>query len=496
MVIGIYKNKLVLFLFLGLFVFFTNKYGSFLSPTVSADRAIADIADNVNMSTNSNRFYLEMDMQSDGSIEIDEKKISESIKPYKDYDELRYIILDKPNELYSELEVVLILPKNITKVDREPEIIAVHGADPIGATFYGDRIIYQAKNIGSSATVTITAAFPKGYISLSTDKRIEETVGAISATYWIAISLILPLIALAILVRIIRRTRIGFLGQAPAGKSKKPPEDLAPAVVGALIDGKVGPRSIMATLVDLAQRDCIEIYNRGDDFVIFKKIFDPKQKNLRIFEEVLMDKIFLPKQKAVGSFDVETRAARHLFSRKIALSYLEIYGEGRTKGYFSDAPARTHLRYRMTGIVVFYIGLLGYLISALFAADPKFVLLFWVSLVIFGILIVNLSPSITSLSPRGIEYRNKWLKFKNYLTEKALIGPSDKYLFEKYLSYAIAMGVESDWASRFIEERFVMPAWYGYVTDINGVENFTKSFLPTIDYIAQAFDSSSDPLVK
>ncbi len=496
MVIGIYKNKLVLFVFLGLLVFFTNKYADFSSPVASADRAVADIADNVNMSSNSNRFYLELDMQSDGSIEIDGERISESIKPYANFDELRYMILDKPQELYSKLEIVLILPKSLTKVDRAPEIIAVHGADPIGATLYGDRIVYQAENIGSSATITITAAFPKGYIDLNADKKIEETVGAIPATYWIAISLILPLIAVIILLSIIRRTRVGFLGREPVGKLKRPPEQLPPAVVGALIDGKVGPRSIMATLVDLAQRDYIEIYNRGDDFVIFKKRFDPKIANLRKFEEVLMDKIFMPKQKVVGSFDVETRVARHLFSRKIALSYLEIYDEGRARGYFSDAPARTHLRYRMIGILIFYIGLLGYLISALFAADPKFVLLFWVSLVIFGILIVNLSPNITSLSSRGVEFRDKWLRFKNYLVDKTPIESEQEDLFEKYLPYAIAMGVEGDWASRFIEQRFAKPDWYDYVTDINGVENFTKSFLPIIDYIAKAFDSSSDPLVK
>jgi uncharacterized membrane protein len=150
----------------------------------------------------------------------------------------------------------------------------------------------------------------------------------------------------------------------------------------------------------------------------------------------------------------------------------------------------------MIGIVVFYAGLLGYLISALFAADPKFVLLFWVSLVVFGILIVNLSPNITSLSVRGVEFRNKWLRFKNYLTDKKPIEPSEENLFEKYLPYAIAMGVEADWASRFIEQQFMKPGWYDYVTDVNGVENFTKSFLPTIDYIAKALDSSSDPLVK
>jgi len=496
MVIGIYKNKLFLFLFLGLTVFFANKYVGFPLSTVSADRAIADIADNMNMSGNRSRFYLEMNLKNDGSIEVDGKKISESIIPKVSFDELRYIILDKPENLYSELEVDLILPRKLTKLENKPEIIAVHGAEPEGTSFVGDRIIYKAKDIGPDATITITAAFPKGYLTLSANKKVEETIGVIPASYWLAISLALPILAAMLFLSVAIRSRGNFLDKIPDSLLQSLPERTPPAVAGALVDGKVGPRSITATLVDLAQRGFIEIYNRGEDFVIFKKQYDIKKTPLRPFEVTLLDKIFMPKQKAAGSFDVETRIARHLFSRKIALSYLEIYDEGLAHKYFFDAPARTHLRYRMMGIITFCAGIAGYAISAFFAPDPKFVLFFWISLVIFGILIVNFAPRITSLSPRGVEYRTRWLRFRNYLAQNELVAAREAGLFEKYLPYAIAFGVEADWASRFIEENFVKPDWYDYIADVNGVENFAKSLLPIIDYVAKAFDASSDPLVK
>jgi len=252
----------------------------------------------------------------------------------------------------------------------------------------------------------------------------------------------------------------------------------------------------MATLVDLAERGYIGIYNRGDDFVIYKKPTDRlKQARLKAFERILIEEMFLPKQKRIGSFDIEARAARHLFSRKIALVYLSIYDEAQSRGYFSQSPAKIHLKYRLAGIIFFFLGLVGYGIFALFSPDPKFVLFFWLSLIVFGILIVNFAPRLTSYTPRGKVIRERWLRFKNFLAQERLIKESDE-LFEEYLPFAIALGVEAAWAARFIETNFRKPNWYDFSAPLSGVENFTKSFLPVIDYIAETLNLSSEPLVK
>jgi len=496
MVIGIYKNKLLFFLALTLAIFYGPKLFDSQSRTIDAETITADIADNGNMSDSQDSYYLELFLLDDGSVRVGNRTVKESIKPKANADELRYIILNQPEEYYSNLQVVLNLPRKLNKLEADPEIIAVHGAEAIGTTFYNDKIVYRAKDVGPESTVTIVALFPKGYINLPANKKIQEAVGVIPASYWLIISLVFPFLAALILVGVILKTRNGPSDKAPTGLLNGPPTDIPPAVVGALVDGRVGPRTIAATLVDLAQRDFIEIYNRGEDFVIFLKNAGEQKTKLKMFEQILLDKIFMPKQKAAGSFDVEARVARHLFSKKVAVSYLDIYNEGKKLGYFNNSPATTHLRFRLIGIITFYLGLVGYAISAFLAADPKYVLFFWISLVIFGVLIINFAPKITIFSPSGIEQRKKWLMFKNYLSDKSVISPKEEQDFEKYLPYAIVLGVEADWAARFIEENFVKPDWYDYIAEINGIEYFAKTLLPIIDYIGKTLDSSSDPLVK
>ena len=119
----------------------------------------------------------------------------------------------------------------------------------------------------------------------------------------------------------------------------------------------------------------------------------------------------------------------------------------------------------------------------------------WIALVIFGMLIVNLAPALTGFSSRGELEREEWIKFRNFLTNPELIEGYDDY-FEKYLPYAIALGAEAEWAGRFAKASFAMPKWYDFSGDIEGIENFAKSFLPVIQVISQELTASSDPLVR
>jgi uncharacterized membrane protein len=280
------------------------------------------------------------------------------------------------------------------------------------------------------------------------------------------------------------------------GVIKSAPSNISPALASIIYSGRVGPKTLMAILVDLAIRDYIEIFNRGDDFVIYKKeITRAQQALLRPYEKVLIEKIFLPKNRIAGAMDVEARLNRHLYSRKIAAVYLSLYVEGKSLGYFSEMPAKVHLKYRILGIGVFFLGLFGYIVSAFVGADPKFVLFFWLSVVIMGSLIVNLAPRLTAYSQKGRKVQSEWIKFRNFLTGEDTIRGWDE-LFEQYLPYAIAMDCEADWAARFVQSTFVKPDWYDHVNLAGGVENFVESFWPVVDEIAESLNTSSEPLVR
>jgi len=496
--IGIYPRKLFFFalvVFLGIIGF---RFYSSSASQVKADKIFASPADNINMSGNSNDYYLELDLKDDGSVYIGNKKAPEGVKILSNRDELRYIILDQPQSYFESAEIIVNLPKKLNRLVEDPEIIAVHGAVPWGALLLedGKRIVYKATNVGSSATITITAAFPKGYFNFPASKVVGYKINSIPAIAWLVGGAVFPPIALLVFLYMFFKSNRSVLNKKIRGLVEVPPGNLPPAIVNALVFGRVGPHTIVSTLVDLAQRGYIDIYNRDNDFVIYRKTTTPKQDaHLRTFEKVLLEKIFLPMQKKVGSFDVEARISRHLFSRKIAIFYLDVYGEASSLGYFAELPARVHLKYRLFGILTFFLGLAGYLLFAIFAPDPKTILFFWISAIFLGILIVNLAPKLTVFTQRGKVMREKWLQFRNFLSEEEFFR-GDKEIFEVYLPYAIALGVEAEWAARFAKESYEKPDWYDYAGRVEGVEGFVKSFLPVVDFIGESLNLSSEPLVK
>jgi len=496
--VGIYPRKLLFFTILIALGFFGYKFYSNSLSQVKADKIFASPADNVNMSQNSEDYYLELNLQEDGSVYVgSNKKIQEGINILADKDELRYMILDQPQSYYQNAEIAVILPKKLNRLVEDPEIIAVHGAKPWGAFLSedGKKIVYRATDVGSSATVTITAGFPKGYFSFPASKAVKYRINSIPAVVWLAGGVVIPPIALLVFIYMFFKSGKTSIKKT-VGIVETPPANLPPAIVSVLAKGYVGPHTIIATLVDLAQRGYIDIYNRDDDFVIYKKTTTPQQDaHLRIFERILLEKIFLPTQKRVGSFDVEARIARHLFSRKVAVFYLNVYQEATSLGYFTQVPASLHLKYRLFGIGTFFMGLIGYIAFAIFAPDPKVVLFFWVAAIFLGILIVNLAPKLTVFTQRGMLTQENWLKFKNFLSQGSLYrGGSD--LFEIYLPYAIAFEVEAAWAARCAEKSFIKPDWYDYPGRLDGVESFVKSFLPVVDYVGESLNLSSEPLVK
>ncbi len=497
MSVGIYYRKLFFFAFLALVAFGGYRLSQIGFNFNFLQKADASINEQLpNESKKLDNFILTINVLPDGSAQIGDEKSQLVVPVSKDLDEMRLLIFDKPKLAYQKITIFVRLPKNLAQLPEDPEMIAVHGATPLGARLQGDTITYEAKDIVESSTVTIVAKFPKGFFTLPAKQEFKRKIDAIPGLIWVFGGIIFPPIALVLIFSMLFGSRFQLREKQVSGERNTPPKDLPPSLVSILYFGHVTPRAIMAMLVDLAKRGFIEIYNKGDDFYIYRhKISKDLAKSLDKSEFYLLDKIFLPKQQKVDNVDVEERIARHIFSRKIALVFLDIYNNGGHLGYFKNNPFYIHLKYRMIGIATFFIGLLGYVIFAVFYPDPKFVLFLWIALIIFGMLIVNLAPSLTGFSPKGESEREEWVKFKNFLTREEFIEGYDDY-FEKYLPYAIAMGVEAEWAARFAKASFAMPKWYDYAGEVEGVENFAKSFLPVIQIISQELTASSDPLVR
>ena len=492
--LGIYKRKL-LFFSIVFIVFFGGAKIAQLVKDNSSYKVEAS-PEGVNMATDTSDYYTILDIKSNGKIYNKGRQADQSIIQRSDYDELRFIVLDQPRTYYSNVNIEVNLPKPLIRPPENPIIIAVHGAEPVSAALEKSKIVYKAKNVGSVATVTVVQKFPKGYFNFPIEKQIGGFVNNLPGLFWVILGITLPTVGIFVIIRVAFLNNLLFKEKMPKKILDSPPSNISPAVVSVLVDGKVGPRTIAAMLADLARRGFVDIYNRGEDFAIYRKsaktIANPP---LKPYEQILLDKIFSKEHGESNMRIIERRLSDELFSREVSLVYLDVYAEANSMGYFNNMPPTTHLQYRFMGISMFLLSLLGFFFFVLVSPDPKFVLIFWIALMGISMGMVNIAPNLTSFSKKGRFERDKWLAFKNFLSLDGDIHEAGS-LFVDYFAYSIALDCEADWAARFVEATFQKPSWYDLNTDVAGTDGFTESFLPIINYISETLSLANDPLVQ
>ena len=450
---------------------------------------------------NAQQKTMNIELASDGTVLIDGVKKNSTFKFYQNYDEFRLLVYDAPGEYISSFRATLKLPANPSNADVRPIIYAVHGVGS-SQTYQPDNstIVYLAESISPQSTLTIVADLPKGMITPNFTQKIVYNLSNLPVQIWLYIAVGLPGIALIIMLFMIIRRRSDniFVSKGELGS---PPDALSPAVAGVLIDGVVGAREIAATLIDLARRGYIVIINKGGGNFTFgaKKAGDfNTMPGLTDYERILLNKIFLPQSLKSTLSDVEMRIGHHVFSRKIAQFYLDVYNQATVYGYFVKNPAKVHLGWKYTGVSLFFLSFLGFIVSALWGIEPKYNLIFWVGGMIAAIVIIRLSPFMPARSRKGSQELSQWLAFREYLIDRrpAAGVESMQGKFEEYLPYALVLGGEVEWARRFAREPFVKPEWYDSRDRVITLENFAQELFPLIGYVAENLAKSHEPTVE
>lgn len=445
---------------------------------------------------------LNIDVSSNGKISLEGKDYSNSLKVFRDYYEIRLLVLDKPGVFISNFKVNLNLPQDVTKEQIEQTVLAVHGIGSYKAYLASPRVLaFTANNVSSEASYTIVAQFPKTVLKAPFFKQLDYIFSQVSTKVYIGFAIVLPLITLIIMIFMIVRRRQDQIFYLSDKIINRPPSNISPAIIGVLADGQVGPREIAATLIDLANRGYIYItcHKKGNYSFGKRKSLNLEQlPELAEYERILLSKIFEPnKYKSTGE-DVDMRIGRHVFSRKIAQVYLNIYNETTRVGYFVKNPAGVHLRWRFAGIFLFFLGLMGFLYTAFFAPDPKFTLFLWVGEFITSAVIIWLSGLMPIRSVTGTSTLRQWLQFRQYLKMNRLAsgtsGLMDEY--RQMLPYAIVFGVETEWTRRFMKETFIKPDWFDTEDMVVTLDVFASTLFPIIAYVGGSLDKSHEPTVE
>lgn len=386
-------------------------------------------------------------------------KVHGALGFYKEHDEIYWNAVFSDRDVkVEEAEVFVRLPEDADKSKMSAYSYGQSGA--IQKVLNSKTFYFEAKDLLPHTDFTIAAGWPKGLFNYK----------AIFWGYWLnwkrLAGILLPIFTFLAM----------FILWSKKGKDPKikktiiaeyePPTNLHPAEAEVLLKEKVSQDAISATLVDLAVRGYLKIIEKkkiigsGYEFKILA--IEKEGDKLLAYEKKLLEE--MQKCGKNGDNISEQDLIKGDFGRKIGILFNEIYEEISQKGVFEKNPNKI----RSIIIIIAVLILLAFWAGFIFFGKNinSIASYFWiiagsiVSLII-AIIFSYLMPKKTL---RGTEDCWKWKGFKLYLetAEKYRMEACKPEYFEKYLPYAIVMGVEKKWGKAF--EAMAIPVrqpdWY------------------------------------
>ncbi|GAB4362375.1 MAG: DUF2207 domain-containing protein [Deltaproteobacteria bacterium] len=244
-----------------------------------------------------------------------------------------------------------------------------------------------------------------------------------------------------------------------------PPEEggrpLLPAEAGTLIDERFDPRDLTASVVDLAVRGYLSIGEATSGFLRLKDDYRLRRErepdeNLPPFGRILLEKLFEERRAEVLVSDLTLKFYRHIDDLKKV-----VFEDLLKQGYFAGHPETVTFRYVRAGSLLVGFGILsGVILQKLWGSES---FLFPVSVSISGAVVLLFARFMPVKTRKGVLALEKVRGFEEFLmrAEKdRLERMNDPRLFEKYLPYAIALGVSERWAKAFEGIAQEPPRWY------------------------------------
>lgn len=463
-------------------------------------RAVADIA-SFNQATSTINYNRTVEITTRGKANLIDpstsaaKALRRSVAPHDTGTRFWFKIFDQPGQEIGNVQVKVKLPATTTVAQVDPRGWLIHSTDTevnVKSDSANNTIIFSGQDVGPAAIFTVQIDFPAGAISLPLWEQLWGKLIGYSTWFWIILAVGLPAITFLSLVILLRIYLLRHRPTVPTQPIVVPPEKIPPALAGVLYHSQVGPRDIAATLIDLAVRNQLNIVNKNGQFSI-AQVSGQAMSDLAEFEKILLSKIFYQDQSRATLADIQFRIGHRLFSDKIAYVYLNLYQLASQRGWFDKNPILRHRRWRNWSLLLFAVGLIGFLAGLIFAPDPKGLLFFWVGMMGAALLLNGLVGAIPARSSQGTKDLGTWLGFRNYLTSPEPVGytEANQNLFSLYLPYAIALDCELEWTARFRDHPFSLPEWY--YSHTNTLEDFDRELFPLIEWLGASLAANRVP---
>jgi uncharacterized membrane protein YgcG len=394
-----------------------------------------------------------------------EYTVADGLRFFEDHDELYWNATgDEWDYPVGPATVKIVLPAGTTNIRANPYTGS-----------YGSRAQDADVQIGANSVevqtrtplafhqgLTVAVAFDKGFVR--PPSAIEQAMFFIRSNW----PLLLP-VAAFFLMFYLWWTRGRDPRLRPITAQYEPPNQLTPGECGTLVDDSADMRDITASIVDLAVRGFMVIEEHDKSSMMglkhdkdFNFILNKDRSTwtiLKAHEQVLLNGLFTAGTvgETVGMSSLENRFYKTLPDLRSG-----IFDSLLSLGYYRRRPDRERSLYLGIGLVIGVAMVWGggWLGSAMGMAGLTFVI---AGILTGGIICAFgwFMPAHTELGTRAME---GVLGFEDFLAHVE----SDRFnrmiktpeMFEKFLPFAMALGVEKNWSKAFEGIMTQPPDWY------------------------------------
>lgn len=328
------------------------------------------------------------------------------------------------------------------------------GAQVDGATFWADHPLHQREGF------TIALGWPKGIVKEpSAWQRFLWRIDV--KDNW---PLVVPLLAMIIMFRLWwTRGRDPKVREATTVQYDPPQyngKPITPAETGSLIDERLDPRDITASVISLAVKGYLEIEESEQTILIFKstdyKLTKRKDADADLgeFEFKLHRALFKDGSSSIMVSELKNKFYRNLPTLKSSVQSMLM-----NKKYFTANPDRVRQKYVLygflTGIATFLAGMVTG--SASFPLVPIIAAALSAGIVImFG----GVMPAKTKAGALALSHLRGFQEFMERVEKDHIERMKEKDVFYRYLPYAIALEVADQWSKAFEGLYNEPPNWY------------------------------------
>ncbi len=409
-----------------------------------------------------------------------------ALKFYEDHDELYWNVTGDESEVpIDNASAQILLPQGVTGV-RTNEFTGSYRSRGQDAevTASGSTVeVFMTRPLSFREGLTIVVGWDKGFVK---EPGTSDLIGQFMVSNW---PVFIPIFVFVFMFWLwSSRGRDPRAG--PVAVQYAPPEGMSPAEAGTLVDEDAAMRDITATIVDLAVRGFIVIEEKeksgimgllhNKEYVFHLKKGLQEWTGLKAHELALLAGIFSNGAQP----DVELSTLQNQFYKNLPGIKNNIFDELMEHGYFLHRPDYVRSGYVTGGIVVGF--LLIFLGNALSQKMGMAIAPFFVAGILSGGIIAGFGWFMPARTADGAKALAGVLGFEDFLSHVETgrlerVGQTPE-TFEKFLPFAMALGVEKKWVGAFQNIYSQPPSWYqgGYynggfypIMFVNSLDNMT-----------------------